>query len=490
MPRFRIACWALYDFANTMFTMNVVTLYFSVWLTVDQGKTDLWVGAANGAAAAVVLILLPALGAWSDAGRRKVALLGCSTALCCLATAGIGLLATPAAGVACFVVAVVAFHAGQVFYNALLRSVAPEGAMGRVSGLGIAAGYAGAIVGVIVVMPFATGRLVLLEVPALCGPWEQVAELDGRGGTHVDTRPGFHWEYEIRQGSARRPAPARDGAVTGDRRRWTVTLGDAPAGATLWRRRSGLGRAATFVPTALLFAVFALPCLLFVRERAGDPVEPSGPGAWARAWRGLGEARRQPGVARYLAGKFFFEVPISTIAVFLTVYAGRVLGFDDATQQRILVAAAVCAIAGAAGAGACVDRWGARATLIAVLAGWVVLLAAALFARGAAAFWILGPGYGALLGALWAGSRPLLASLASPGRQGAYFGLSELVGKLAAVLGPPLWGAIVWGATSAGWSTEAACRAAFATLTVFMAAGAVILGGPAFRRPFAADRRS
>ena len=31
-PRRERASWALYDFANTIFSMNVATLYFSVWL--------------------------------------------------------------------------------------------------------------------------------------------------------------------------------------------------------------------------------------------------------------------------------------------------------------------------------------------------------------------------------------------------------------------------------------------------------------------------
>ena len=30
------ASWALYDFANTIFSMNVATLYFAVWLVSDD----------------------------------------------------------------------------------------------------------------------------------------------------------------------------------------------------------------------------------------------------------------------------------------------------------------------------------------------------------------------------------------------------------------------------------------------------------------------
>ncbi len=31
-PRAEIVSWALYDFANTIFSMNIVTLYFAVWI--------------------------------------------------------------------------------------------------------------------------------------------------------------------------------------------------------------------------------------------------------------------------------------------------------------------------------------------------------------------------------------------------------------------------------------------------------------------------
>ena len=32
--------WALYDFSNTIFSMNVATLYFTVWLVSDLGVSN------------------------------------------------------------------------------------------------------------------------------------------------------------------------------------------------------------------------------------------------------------------------------------------------------------------------------------------------------------------------------------------------------------------------------------------------------------------
>ena len=42
--------WALYDFANTIFSMNVATLYFSVWVVSDLHSNDLVYATANAAA--------------------------------------------------------------------------------------------------------------------------------------------------------------------------------------------------------------------------------------------------------------------------------------------------------------------------------------------------------------------------------------------------------------------------------------------------------
>ena len=39
--------WALYDMANTVYSMMVVTLFFPQWVTVDRGREDLWYSLFN-----------------------------------------------------------------------------------------------------------------------------------------------------------------------------------------------------------------------------------------------------------------------------------------------------------------------------------------------------------------------------------------------------------------------------------------------------------
>jgi UMF1 family MFS transporter len=64
-----------------------------------------------------------------------------------------------------FIVANFSYEAGMPFYNALLYSVA-EGRQARlVSGIGVAWGYVGSIVGMILVLPFVTGTFYGIELP-------------------------------------------------------------------------------------------------------------------------------------------------------------------------------------------------------------------------------------------------------------------------------------------------------------------------------------
>ena len=82
--------WALYDFSNTIFSMNVATLYFSVWIVSDLGSTDLVYAMANAAASILMVVAIPVLGAISDARRRRKPWVVGFTIASCLGCACVG----------------------------------------------------------------------------------------------------------------------------------------------------------------------------------------------------------------------------------------------------------------------------------------------------------------------------------------------------------------------------------------------------------------
>ncbi len=145
---FRIFAWTLFDFANTAFSVIVVTVIFSRYFTnhVAGGKRFLW-GIAVSISMVIAALLSPPLGAAADAsGNRKRFLLALTivSAGCTMLLSSVhaGMVAW---GMALFILANVGFEGGLVFYDAFLPGLAPPSRYGRISGYGFAMGYLGAL---------------------------------------------------------------------------------------------------------------------------------------------------------------------------------------------------------------------------------------------------------------------------------------------------------------------------------------------------------
>src|SRR5438045_6527931 len=78
--------WALYDFANTVFSMNIATLYFAAWLVADLGHSNTLYAVVNGIASALVVVSIPIFGAVSDATQRRKPWVVGFTLVACLST--------------------------------------------------------------------------------------------------------------------------------------------------------------------------------------------------------------------------------------------------------------------------------------------------------------------------------------------------------------------------------------------------------------------
>jgi len=134
--------WVLYDLANTTFALGVGSRYFGLWLIEERGGTDSYLSAATIAAMLAVIILGPWVGALTDHRGKRVPYLVGSTLVCVTATA---LLATwgMIPSLVIYGVGTVGFHLGAVVYDALLPDVSTSENRGRISGVGVAIGYAG-----------------------------------------------------------------------------------------------------------------------------------------------------------------------------------------------------------------------------------------------------------------------------------------------------------------------------------------------------------
>jgi len=149
-----ISSWSLYDFANTIFSMNIISLYFPLWVTVDKGGADILYGVALSSSMVLVAISMPLLGAFSDRMGRRIPLLVGLTLLSVIFTGLIGISNQLILGLIFFVLANYGYHAALVPYDALLPQVSRGFSVGKVAGIGVALGYVGAITGIVMVKPF------------------------------------------------------------------------------------------------------------------------------------------------------------------------------------------------------------------------------------------------------------------------------------------------------------------------------------------------
>ena len=146
-PRRRsVASWVLYDLANTIFSLNIISLYFSLWVVNDKGGRDGDYLLANSFSMGLMFVAAPFLGAYSDQRPRRMPLLVVSTVVCCLFTLFLGTWGL-AVSLAFFIVANFAYQAGLIFYDALLPAVSTEANRGRIGGLGVGFGYLGSLLG-------------------------------------------------------------------------------------------------------------------------------------------------------------------------------------------------------------------------------------------------------------------------------------------------------------------------------------------------------
>lgn len=141
--------WAMYDFANSGYTTVVLTAVFNAYFVgVIAGKAE-WATLAWTLALAVssalVMLTMPALGAYADLRAAKKRLLLMSTIGCVIATAW---LARVGAGdlwlaMVLIVVSNLFYSYGESLTAAFLPELARPESMGRVSGWGWSFGYFG-----------------------------------------------------------------------------------------------------------------------------------------------------------------------------------------------------------------------------------------------------------------------------------------------------------------------------------------------------------
>jgi MFS transporter, UMF1 family len=164
--RFQVFIWTLFDFANTSFSVLILTVaypvYFTTIVAAHRHDADFLWGAAFSISMLITAAISPILGAIADHSAGKKRFLLYFTLLCILATALLYFVGERevALGMLLLVLANIGFEAGLVFYDAFLPEITTERSYGRVSGYGFAMGYVGSLITLVIAFPLLRGEFI------------------------------------------------------------------------------------------------------------------------------------------------------------------------------------------------------------------------------------------------------------------------------------------------------------------------------------------
>jgi UMF1 family MFS transporter len=235
----------------------------------------------------------------------------------------------------------------------------------------------------------------------------------------------------------------------------------------------------SIVSAGVWWAAFTTLPLLRLRNRPAVAGEARG-SAVLDGFRQLGHTLRElkafPLTLFFLVAYLIYNDGIQTVIAMASVYADKELGLDQSVQVQTILLVQFLAFVGAMAMGRLARHFGAWKTVLASLALWTVVLAAAyvLPAHQPMAFILLGVLLGIVLGGSQALSRSLFSQLIPHGKEAEYFGIYEISDKGTSWLGPLLFGL--------AYQLTGSYRVAIISLVAFFVIGFVGLAAVPIRR--------
>jgi MFS transporter, UMF1 family len=198
----------------------------------------------------------------------------------------------------------------------------------------------------------------------------------------------------------------------------------------------------SFLVAALLFAVFALPLFLVLRERRSESRLSAGVirKGFARVGSTIREISHFSNIARFLLAYFLYIDAVNTIIIFSGIFALETLKMTLSEIVVFFAMVQTSAIAGSAAFGWVADRIGQKRTLNLTLSLWMVIIVTAFMVEDVTMFYVVGIFAGIALGSSQSVSRSLMSHLTPAEKKTEFFGFYSFFGKAAAILGPLIFG--------------------------------------------------
>ncbi len=404
--------WILYDWANSAYITIVVAAVFPIFFTGvcnAQGQSgDFWWGIGTAISTALVALAAPLIGTLADYSGNKKKLFVLFLIVGLFFTAFCALTNQWQLMLLGYILSHIGYSGSNLCYDSFLTDVTTKDRMDNVSSLGFAFGYIGGST-----IPFILSILL-------------------------------------------------------------ITFGESfGIDATLAVKLS-------LILAVLWWGLFSIPILKNVKQNYG--IEAPKGNLVGDVFKNLFETflsiKKNKSILFFMAAYFFYIDGVNTIISMATSY-GATLGLDSTAMILALLVTQFVAFPCAILFGKLSKRYDSlRMIFAAILVYFLICITGFVMgfgletellnlSQGTAIFWVLSVMVGTVQGGIQAISRSYFGKLLPPEKSGEYFGLFDILGKFAAVMGPALY-SIVKGLTG---------RSSFAMISIILLflVGAILL---------------
>ncbi len=403
--------WALYDWAASAYALCILAGFFpiffqSYWaVELPPAQETFWYGILVSVASLAGAVLAPFIGTLADTGRsrKKWLFLFAILGMCC--TCGLIMVGRNSWPLAggIFVLGTVGYYGASIVYNSLLTTVSPPKNRHFVSGLGFAMGYFGGVV-------LFAASIAIVKHHAAFGLASETQAI------HI-----------------------------------------------------------AFFAAAVWWLVFTLPLLFFVDEAVEDRPPKEMRESLGQLSQLIREMASNRSLLLFLIAYWLYIDGVNTVVSMASNY-GKTLGFSTSTMLGTLILVQVVGVPSTLLVTYFAGKYRARPFLFVGIGlylatvGYAAVMPTApvtLFGFSLNSLYILGFMVGCAQGGIQALSRSTFSLLIPPHRTASYFGVYNMLGQYAALLGPLLMGLVARVTGSPRWGV--------ASLALLFVSGGVVL---------------
>ena len=202
----------------------------------------------------------------------------------------------------------------------------------------------------------------------------------------------------------------------------------------------------SLVITAIYFAVFATPLLVWFSEKGGDKKLLPGENIFSIAIKRLQHTfqsvRDHREFLKYIIAFLIYNDGILMAINFAAIFGAVMFGLDQQQIILFMILIQFTSVIGAYISGWIADKRSGKASLVIFLLLMIASVVGLFVVESVTGFYVIGGIAGLALSSVQAVSRAMVGALAPPGRSAEFYGFFAVAGRTSSFIGPTIYGLV------------------------------------------------